>query len=74
MDGVAAVKVCDGAGHLENACVGSRRETEPISDQLQHPIATGVQFTVFLDEARRHLGVAVYFGSFIAFNLYFAHF
>ncbi len=67
----AAVKIGDGTGNLEDAGIGAGGETEAVGDQFQHPVAGGVQLAVFLDEAGCHLGVAVDFGSFVAFQLQF---
>ena len=71
MDGGAAVKISNGTGNFEDARVGAGRETEAISNQLQHPVAAGVQLAVFLDETGGHLGVAVDFGAFVTFQLDF---
>ena len=69
MDICTTIKVGDSAGHLENTGVGSGREAEPVGYQFQHTVAGSVKFAVFLDEARRHLGVAVYFCAFVALQL-----
>lgn len=54
-----AIQIGNGTGYFKDAGVGTSRETEAVGDQLQYAIARGVQFTVFLDEAWGHLGVAV---------------
>lgn len=69
VDLLAAFQVGDGAGHLEDAVVGAGRETEAVGYHLQHPVAVGVQFAEFLDEARRHLGIAMDFGAAVALLL-----
>ena len=66
----AAVQIGNRAGDLEDAVVGAGREPQAVGDQLQHAVAGSVKFAVFLDEARRHLGVTVDFGAFVSFQLY----
>ena len=67
-----AVKISNGAGYLEDAGVGAGGESEPVSDKLQHPVAAGIQFAVFLDKAGCHLGVAVNLCTLEALQLQFA--
>ena len=67
----AAVEICNGAGEFEDAGIRPGGETEAVGDQFQHAITGGVQFTVFLDETRSHLGIAVDFGTFVALKLEF---
>ena len=64
-------QISDRSGNFENPIVRTRRKAEAVGDQFQHPVAGGVQLAVFLDEAGCHLGVAVDFGSFVAFQLQF---
>ena len=61
-DGFASLKVGDGPGYLENAVERAGRETQPVGDQFQHPVAGGIQFTIFPEMAGDHLGVAVDLG------------
>ena len=72
MDGIAAVEIGNSAGYFEDTGIGAGRETEAVGDQFQHAVAGRVQFAVFLDETRRHLGVAVDFGAFVALQLQFS--
>ena len=58
---LAPFQVGDGPGHLEDAGEGAGREAEPVGNQLQHPVAGGVQLAVFPEVAGVHLGVAVDF-------------
>jgi len=67
-----AIKIGNGTGYLEDTGVGAGGETEAVGHQFQHTVAAGVQFTVFLYEARSHLGIAVDFGSFVTFQLDFS--
>ncbi len=69
MDICTAVKISNGTGYFEDAGVGAGRKTEAISNQFKHAVAGGIQFTIFLDETRRHLGVAVDFGAFVTLQL-----
>ena len=55
-------QVGDGPGHLEDPGEGVVRETEPVGDQFQHPVAGGVQLAVLPEVAGVHLGVAVDLG------------
>lgn len=71
-DRITAVQVRNRAGHLEDAGVSPGRETEAVGDQFQHAVAGRVQFAIFLDETRRHLGVAVDLGATVALQLQFA--
>ena len=72
MDICTTIKVGDGAGYLEDAGVGAGGEAEAVCYQLQHPVAGGVQVTVFFDKAGCHLGVAVDFSPFVALQLDFS--
>lgn len=72
MDICTAVKIGNGASNFEYSGVSASRKTEAVGYQLQHTVAGGVQFTVLLDEAWRHLGVAMDFGAFIALQLDFS--
>ena len=69
MNTCTAVKISDCPGNFQNSGIGTGRETEAVGDQLQHPIAAGIQFAVLFDEAGCHLGVAVDFSAFVAFQL-----
>lgn len=66
---ITPVEIGNGAGHLEDTSIGAGRETEAVGDQLQHAVAAGVQFAIFLDGAGGHLGVAVDFGPLVALEL-----
>ena len=58
-DALAPLQVGDGPGHLEDAGEGAGGEAEPVGDQFQHPVAGGVQFSVFPEMAGGHLVIAV---------------
>ncbi len=70
-NGGAPVKIGDGTRHLEDAGIRTGGESEAVGNQFQHAVTTGIQFAVFFYEAGRHLGVAVNFGTFVAFHLEF---
>jgi len=63
-DVVALFKVCDRAGDFEDAVVGAGGESETVGNEFQKAIAGGIQFAVFADKARRHLGVRMDFQPF----------
>ena len=67
-----SVKIGYGSGNFQNTGISTGREAEAVGNQLQHAIAGGVKFTVFLDEAWGHLGVTVDFGAFVALQLDFS--
>ena len=46
--------------------------TQPVGDKFQHAVAGRIQFAIFLDEAGRHLGVAMDFGALVVLQLKFA--
>jgi hypothetical protein len=71
MNGDTAVKISNRARHFKDTGIGAGGEPEAVGDQFQHAIAGGIEFAVFFDEAWSHLGVAVYFGPFVAFQLDF---
>lgn len=69
MNRIAAVKIGNGARHLEDAGVSTGRETKTVGDQFQHPVAGRVQLAIFFDETGCHLRVAVDFCAFVALQL-----
>ena len=58
--GVAAIEVGNGAGHLEDAVVGTGREVEALHGTLQHGTSALVGLGILLQQTRSHLRIAVY--------------
>ena len=54
-----AFEVGDGAGDFEDAVVGSRAHVHALHGVFQFLEAGGVGLGVFMEQGRRHLGVAV---------------
>jgi hypothetical protein len=58
-DMLRAIKIGDGARHLEDARVAAGREAKALGDEFEEAVTGFVRFAVFADKARRHLGIAV---------------
>ena len=57
-DGLAALKVGDGAGHPQNAVVAAAGETEAVKGVLHQLFAGCIQRAVLSDHRRCHIGIA----------------
>ena len=58
-DSFTPLQVGYGSRYLEYPGKGAGGKTKAVGDQLQHPVASGVQFTMFPEMSGVHLGVAM---------------
>ncbi len=57
---LAAFKVGDGAGDLQDAAVGAGRELQPFHCHAEHVEAGGIWFCKLMQHLLRHLRIAMY--------------